>query len=497
MIYAIGLCILFAAIIIFLTLALLKKSGQLSASKKEYSDLFSKYKGIIDIDEYKERIRQESETLVRDRTENIRKLENDLKAHEERIRNESEQMIKERTTSINQLEYDILQLKEDYRTKRIFFEKLLNEISLYEEHQELMSYGLYKPHFDYDTSDKYKGAIEIVREKSKNMIKNDEAVLCIEIWLVNGSRAEGTKQTKQYIKLMLRAFNGEAEALLADVRWNNILKMEERLTKSYEIINKLGETHTISITNEYYQLKMEELRLTFEYRDKMHQEREEQRQIQEQIREEEKAQKEIEKVLKESEDEEKRYNKALEQAKKELEKAHGENIEKIKIEMERLQKEIEESRALKERALSMAQQTKAGHVYVISNIGSFGENIYKIGMTRRLDPLDRVKELGDASVPFGFDVHGMIYSENAPELETMLHREFDARKINLINDRKEFFNVSINEIEEVVSRYDSKIELTKLAEAREYKESLSIRESWKNIKTDVKEAELEKYPEHL
>ena len=163
-----------------------------------------------------------------------------------------------------------------------------------------MSYGLYKPHFDFDTSEKYKAELQRVRDKEKQLIQNEDAAVCSQQWTVNGSAAEGKKQTKRYIKLMLRAFNGECEALIADVRWNNIDRMVERLCKSFEAINKMGETHTTSITSQYMKLKLDELRLTHEYQEKLHQEKEEQKRIQEQIREEEKAQKEIEKALKES-----------------------------------------------------------------------------------------------------------------------------------------------------------------------------------------------------
>ena len=123
----------------------------------------------------------------------------------------------------------------------------------------------------------------------------------------------------------------------------------------------------------------------------------------------------------------------------------------------------------------MAQQTKAGHVYIISNIGSFGDDVYKIGMTRRLEPMDRVKELGDASVPFEFDVHGIIFSENAPELENRLHKEFNHKRVNMVNNKKEFFNVNIHEIEKIVKKYNEKIELTKLAEANQYRESIILK----------------------
>ncbi|MBP9886119.1 MAG: DUF4041 domain-containing protein [Leptospiraceae bacterium] len=450
--------LLLIAGIVFVFLKLNKKT-------KEYNQLLAKYKDIIDLEEYKEKIRKESEQIIAEKNQNVLSLEK-----------------------------QIADLRADYSDKRVLFEKLVNEISIYEEQQETMSFGLYKPHFDFDTSEKYKIALLEVKEKEKELIKNESAAMSGTTWTVNGSVAEGKKQTKHYMKLMLRAFNGECDSLVADVRWNNIQKMEERMLKVFEAINKLGETHSIQITDEYLKLKKDELRLTFEYQDKLRLEKEEQKRIQEQIREEERAQKEIEKALKESEDEEKRFNKALEQARKEMDKATGDQLTKLQEKMNQLQKELEESRQLKQRALSMAQQTKAGHVYVISNIGSFGENIFKIGMTRRLEPMDRVKELGDASVPFEFDVHAIIYSENAPELENILHKEFDFHKVNLVNDRKEFFNVSIEEIERIVRKYNASIELTKLAEAREYRESATIRSSREKKEKKENNPILEKVP---
>lgn len=445
---AILVIVVLALAIIGLLMLLKKKKEQAYGVSREYEALKEKYKDVIDLEAYKEKTI--SETKVN---------------------------IEQRESTIKKLEVDIESLRKDYTNKHEYWERLVKEISLYEEKQEIMSYGLYQPHFDFDTSEKYKAKLDEVREQQKVLIKNENAAICTQEWTVNGSASEGKKQTKRYIKLMLRAFNGECEALLADVRWNNISKMEERLQNSFEAINKMGETHTTSITAKYKSLKLDELRLAYEYQDKLHQEKEEQKRIQEQIREEEKAQKEIEKALKDSEDEEKRYSKALEQAKIEMQKAHGDALIKLQEKMEALQKELEEARALKERALSMAQQTKAGHVYVISNIGSFGEQVFKIGMTRRLDPMDRIKELGDASVPFEFDVHAMIYSENAPELENLLHKEFDERRLNLVNNRKEFFKVDLDQIEDIARKRNLNIEFTKIAEAREYRESIAKRDS--------------------
>jgi hypothetical protein len=433
--------------IIFLSIKLWKKS-------KEYNSIYLKYKDVIDIEEYKNKIKQENELI----------------------------------------EKQITELRSDYSTKRIHFEALINEIALYEEKQEILSYGMYTPHFDFDTSDKYKIALLDVREKEKELIKNDKAVLSSMTMTVEGSETDGKRQIKNYKKLMLRAFNGECEGFIADVRWNNILKMEERILKAFEVINKVGELFMISITENYFNLKQEELRLTFEYQDKLHKEKEEQKRIQEQIREEDRAQKEIEKALKDSEDEEKRKNNALEQARKEMEKATGEQLTKLKEKMIQLQTELEEARELKQRALSMAMQTKVGKVYVISNIGSFGENVFKIGMTRRLDPMDRVRELGNASVPFEFDVHAMIHSENAPELEKLLHKEFDSHKVNLVNDRREFFNVSLDDIERTVKKYDPKTEFTKIAEAREFRESMVMREKRNVVKKSESNSLFDKVP---
>ncbi|MGA2141688.1 MAG: DUF4041 domain-containing protein [Brevinematales bacterium] len=411
-----------------------------------FSKIHFKYKDVIELDAYKDKVKKETEKIIKDNNEHIKNQENQIN-----------------------------DLSTDYSNKRKVFEDLLKTISLYEDEFEIISYGLYKPHYDFDTSDKYKQELDKVREKEKEMIKEEKAAVCPVNWTVNGSASQGKKQIKQHSKLLLRAFNGECDALNADVRWNNITRMEERLAKSFEAINKLGSTEQLYLTQDYYKLKLEELRLTYEYEEKKHQEKEEQRRIQEQIREEEKVQKEIDEAIRKSEEDEKRYNKALEQARKELEKAKGSELSDLKEKISQLEKELDESKLLKERALSRAQQTKAGHVYIISNIGSFGENVFKIGMTRRLEPMDRVRELGDASVPFNFDVHAMIETKDAPTLENNLHKIFDNNKINLINERREFFKVSIDEIEKSIKEYNSDVNFIRMAEAREFRESEAMR----------------------
>ena len=189
---------------------------------------------------------------------------------------------------------------------------LSKELKSYEEVHEIIECGLYIPHFDFDTSEKYKAELLKIRESQKELIRTEKATNSKISWTINGSEAAGKRQTKQYIRLMLRAFNGECEGFMADIRWNNINRVKDRLDRSFQTINKLGETHQVTITTEYFDLKLSELYLNYEYRNKLQREKEEHQRIQEQIREEQRSQKEIDKALKESEDDEKRFLKALE-----------------------------------------------------------------------------------------------------------------------------------------------------------------------------------------
>lgn len=367
------------------------------------------------------------------------------------------------------------QLTQEYEQARFTYEALKREVSLLEENLEDISFGLYRPHFTFQTSEEHKRRLETLRDTERQLIRDDRAALCSVKWTVGGSAREGARMAKQNTKLLLRAFNGECDAALAKVSWDNIAQMEERIRKSFDAINKLGTVVQVSITDEFLRLKLDELRLTYEYEEKRYQEQEEQRRIREQMREEEKAQREIEKAREEAEHDEATFEKALEKARAEAARATGEEMQELNERIQSLEAQLQEAHEQKERAISRAQLTKSGHVYVISNIGAFGEDVYKVGMTRRWEPLERIKELGDASVPFPFDVHAMLYSENAPELESALHELLDERRINLVNARKEFFQVRLDEIEKFARDRGLTVEFTKLAEAKEYRETVVLR----------------------
>jgi hypothetical protein len=375
------------------------------------------------------------------------------------------------------IENNISELNNNYIKSIEIYDSLKKEIELYNDILDIRTYGLYEPRFAFDTSEEFKIAIDINYQKQKDAIKeiNVRAIVSPKGTMVDGSKVEGEKMMKRYKKLMLYAFNGECDSLISEVKWNNISRINDKIEKSFIDINKLGEVVKTFITDYYKNLKIEAALLFYEYEEKKHQEKEEQRRIKEQMREEEKALKEFEKAQKDAEEEETRYQKALDKARNELGSVSKYDIDELNSQIQLLENKLKDAQERKERAMSMAQMTKVGHIYVITNIGAFGEDVVKIGMTRRLDPLDRVKELGDASVPFQFDIHAIIYSENAPQLENELHKRFHDRRLNKINHRKEFFKVSLDEIELFVNEHiNAKIEFTKIAEAREFRETVSI-----------------------
>lgn len=350
-------------------------------------------------------------------------------------------------------------------------EDLQKEFNPLELESYARDFGLYEPKYNFDTSARYKAELERLRSEQKEAVRSGSAFWLPPNMTMNGNLAQGKKMVKEIVQLQLRAFNGESEALIQKVRFDNLYKIEERIHDLYRKINILDGETGCYITSAYLEMRLKELYLVHEYQEKRQAEAEEQRAIREQMREEEKAQRELERAQVEAEREEQRYEVALEKARREVEQATGARQEFLQREMERLAAALAEVHAKGERAMSMAQQTRVGHVYVISNIGSFGEDVYKIGMTRRLEPLERVRELGNASVPFNFDVHAVIYSEDAPKLEADLHREFSSRRVNQINQRKEFFRVSLEEIQKFVLAHHGEIEFTMLAEAADFRKS--------------------------
>jgi len=367
-------------------------------------------------------------------------------------------------------------LKNKYDSGKQLYDSLSKEIAVFENKTNLFECGIYQPVFSFERSDEYRDKQNKIIQEQKNLVLNDNAAKCDTKWTIGDDSRKGEAVIKKYKSLMLRAFNGECDSLITKVKWNNFENLKERINKTFETLNKLGAGFNVYITTSYRNLKIDELILEHEYNLKVKEEKEKMKAIQDELREEEKARRDFEKAQKEAEKNELAYQKALEKAQREITTETDETYEKLKNQITELENELRSAKEKKERALSMAQQTKRGHVYIISNIGAFGENVYKIGMTRRLEPIDRVKELGDASVPFQFDIHAMIYSDEARTLEYELHKAFSNKKINMLNYRKEFFKVTLEEIEETIKLLGFQAEFIKIPEAMEYRETVALLE---------------------
>lgn len=350
-----------------------------------------------------------------------------------------------------------------------------SQLIVMDEEVLFQDFALYTPKYDFCNSAEYKDRLTSIRNQQKQLIKSGSAVTGDMNWNVNGSASQGKKMVKDMQKLLLRAFNSECDEVIGKVKYNNIESSEKRIRTSCDAISKLGQIMHVAITGAYYNLKIQELYLSFEYQQKKQEEKEALKEARAEMREAAKLQKELDEQRKKVEKEQNHYQNALLQILRQI-KASGspssELLEK-KSELEAQLGEIELT--IKDLDYREANQ-RAGYVYVISNIGAFGENIYKIGMTRRLDPQDRIDELGSASVPFNFDVHAMIFSDDAPALEAALHRAFENRKLNMINQRREFFYVTLDEIKEVIrNNYDRTVEFIDIPDAQQYRESLKLK----------------------
>ncbi|MEV3833521.1 DUF4041 domain-containing protein [Aeromonas allosaccharophila] len=309
--------------------------------------------------------------------------------------------------------------------------------------------------------------LKIARKNVRHLIQSNQA----------GNCDYSSSYRRQFaIHFVVDAFNGKVDSALSRVKSDNYGKIKQEIIDAFTLVNHNGMSFRgARIEQAYLDARLEELKWAVATYELQQQEREEQRQIREQMREEERAQREMEKAIKEAEKEERMLQKALDKARQELAGANDEQRQLFEAQLAELEAKLQEAEARGQRAISMAQQTRRGHVYVISNIGSFGENVFKVGMTRRLEPLDRVKELSDASVPFDFDVHAMIYSDDAPSLEKDLHRVFDENSVNKVNPRKEFFRLPLADIKKAIEGHGlSDIHWTMKAEATEYRESLSL-----------------------
>lgn len=425
-----------------------KENAQLKSTLEQ-----SGAKDLFEINHQIANAKEEFETYK----ENANKEINTLKDRKEKLFN-----------SLNKLTIEINQKK-----KELF--DLSDDINFQE-------FGLYRPHYDCMTSDEYKDKIDHNRYVQKEMIKNKTALNFSDNWQLDGSKSKGRAMNNDNMKMVLKAFNFECDSIIDKVKFNNLEKIRDQIYKSASAIDKLNARNKISIRHEYIDLKIQELELVYEYRRKKQEEKEILKEQRAQQREEAKLQKEIEDARRKVLKEQSHYMTAKIKYLKEYENADPSQKEDILAKIKEIDEHLSEIDKNIEDINYRESNQRAGYVYVISNIGSFGENVYKIGMTRRLEPQERIDELGDASVPFSFDVHAMIFSDDAPALESSLHKAFEDRKVNMINGRKEFFNVTLDEIKaEIKKHHEEMIDIKDVPDAEQYRETLLIKKHIKDL----------------
>jgi hypothetical protein len=330
----------------------------------------------------------------------------------------------------------------------------------------LQEVGIYDYRHPLTDAVAYEKALDRLQDAIKAAARKEDggAILATTTWEVNGSKAEGLKMVQEMSKLMLRAFNAE-DTLVRGLKPYKLDSAVERLKKVDETIRRLGATMQIRISPSYFQLRVDELELTADFLQKQAEEKEIERQERVRMREERKAQQEIEREREKLDKEKQHYANALEAL--ELKGDH-EGVQRLREQLAEVNQAIESVEA-------RAANTRAGYVYVISNIGSFGEKMVKVGMTRRLDPMDRIHELSDASVPFNFDVHAMFFSSDAVGIESAMHDRLAGCRGNIVNRRREFFRATPLEVKAHLGALAGELlEFREVPEAIEYRQTCVV-----------------------
>ncbi|MEG2183330.1 MAG: DUF4041 domain-containing protein [Cloacibacillus sp.] len=508
----IALFILFGPAVIFLILFLVqrKKTKNLLSQSQSFQERIAsleKYDGILDIDKIIENKRHEAEqiktTAQNDADEIIQKAKAEAEQMLEGSQEELNKVQEEKRTIIAQAKEKAAEVELRANATLQFSQKNAMDIMLSAQEKAKEIAG--EAYTIKEHADQYKDIADAMLNKIEgygNRYIIPGRILLDDLADEYGfdKAAQDYKNIKRQIDVMVEnrtaatcdyvephrkatavdfvvdAFNGKATVILSKIKKDNYGQLKQELHDAFILVNHNGKSfRDARITKAFLEQYYEALRfgtILYEMKEK---DKEEQRAIRDQMRDEEKARREIERAMKDAAKQEEVIQSALAKAREKYAVANEEQKSKYESQLAELEAKLKEAEEKNQKALSMAQQTKSGHVYIISNVGSLGEDILKIGMTRRLEPLDRVKELGDASVPFAFDVHAMIWSQDAPSLENALHKHFALSRVNKINNRKEFYKATIASVKEEIETLGIKeIKWTLQSEAREYYDTIAL-----------------------
>ncbi|MEM8875356.1 MAG: DUF4041 domain-containing protein [Planctomycetota bacterium] len=378
-------------------------------------------------------------------------------------RNSSSTSPGDKSTSVDKDERRIVVLEAEVTALRSQIEAAAGagEVVTLSDEQMLQEVGIYRYHHPLETSVEYKTRLHQLSMRISEILKTKRAIKLSNMFTYDNSLAKGKKMSGDLSKLMLRAYNAEVDNALRTLRAGNVVTAKKRVEASRSAIRRLGRMMQMQISERYHELRIEEIELTADFLMKKQQEREEAREERARLREQKKVEAEI----------------AAERDKLDKERSHLVNtLEALRAngasnaELERRLAAVDEAIAQND---FRAANVRAGYIYVISNRGAFGANVVKIGLTRRLEPLERINELSSASVPFRFDVHAIYFSEDAVTLESELHAEFADRRVNCANLRKEFFFASPIEVQNaLVLKVGNLLEFNEIAESADYLQSI-------------------------
>ena len=422
---------------------LLEKNGELNRANNERDDLIrnngtrlEQIKQIKENEEKIKKLKEETSELWEKYWEERKEVEKEIKLDKERLNKDKEKLVKE----IKELE----NIKEGYI--------LLQEIDMINN-----PYG-------YESSQEFQIELDRIKKEQKEMVRNGLALVFSTTWTVANSKAKGEKMMKNLTKLALKSFNNECDNIIINVRYSSMATAQAKIEKSFKDTNKFIEVMDSKITDEYLELKIKELQLKCGWLEKKEEEKEELRRQNEILKEQEKLEKEIKAEEEKIEIEQQHFNNEIANLENQI--ANGGNEDRLKEEIAKLQAKIDELEGRKATVLERKMHNKAGYVYIISNPSLKG--MFKVGVTKRLEPQVRIDELSSASVPFKFAVHSFIFSQDAFALEHTLHMAFDDKRVNKINKHKEFFYATLEEIKEEVFKYNPNAEFIDEAVVEDY-----------------------------
>lgn len=443
--------------------------------EKEIDDkLNEKQEELKNLDE---KYQKKEETKEKELNKKLKKKQEELdnidKTYEKIAKDKEKEIDVKLNDKTNELNNLVIKINNNTRE----LNEIRKEIALVEETLDMQEYGLYEPKYNFINSTAYKERLDAVRKQQKQMIKDKTAAVGTREWSINGDTRQGKAFINTNIKQILRSFNNETEVIIDKVKHSNVESSKKRIQKSFDQLNRLYEREYVSLTKSYLNLKVDEMNIAYEYEVKKQEEKELLREEREREREEKKLQKKLEK-------EKNKFNRENDKLQKEINKVRDELTTAADKEKAKLEKEIKELKEALNRnneeigKIDEWRETPgAGYVYIISNIGSFGKNVFKIGVTRRDNPDERIRELSSASVPFRYDTHVFIFSKDAFALEKELHDRFNDSRVNKVNRRKEFFNITIDDVKQIVEENKADIHsFVEHPDAEEYYDTLKIEE---------------------